>query len=82
MKLIIIGFPVGISRVFIFSSDILKRYLLENLDINRQNLSIMAFLKAWSDITYSEHESPDIKNDKIFNQSQRLITLINKNMNN
>ncbi len=62
--------------------NILKRYLLENLDINRQNLSIMAFLKAWSDITYSEHESPDIKNDKIFNQSQRLITLINKNMNN
>ena len=45
--------------------NIIKRYLLESLDIKRQDLSIMAFLKAWSDITYSEDESTDIKNDKI-----------------
>ena len=74
----------GIEKVNNYKDlhNIIKRYLLESLDIKRQDLSIMAFLKAWSDITYSEDESTDIKNDKIINQSKKLITLINKNLNN
>ena len=43
---------------------------------------MMAFLKAWTDITFSDKNSKNIYNDKIFNISNRLAHLINKNLNN
>ncbi len=74
----------GIQKVNDFKDlhSILKSCTLKKLDIKKQKKSMMAFLKAWTDITFSNKSSKIINNDKIFNISNRLVYLINKNLNN
>lgn len=60
--------------------SILKRYLIENVDKKKQDSSLMAFLKAWLDITYEENVNPVTEKNKIINQSRKTLALINKNL--
>ena len=59
---------------------ILKEFIFEDLDIDKQNKSIMAYLSAWLDILYKSSDYSEYQLNEVESSAHRMITLLEKNL--